>query len=168
MSTNVTQILPIAGWQGKVSAEAFKRREDDSDFTIEGIIDSPAPKIATLVQNVRITSDFASLREPRLGTRKKVLIPTPVEFAGSFDVINNLDNNWLMDLMLGYGSEYNPVHFTLMASNLADTVGVILDECYLIGHETTIAANGTMKTRYNFVALAMTKAKPSGEPDGAE
>ena len=151
--------LPIAGWQGRLVLEDFVLREDGSTFKVDPSAagDEGESYIMTLVQNVNVSGDFAVLAESRLGSRKKVIIPAPVEFSGSFEVINSEENAWINKVLLGSGAQYRPVHFTLVISTIEDelNVGIILKECYLRRYQNITSANGTIRTRFEFIALAM-------------
>lgn len=148
--------LPIAGWQGRLILEDFTVREDGSTFQLDPTSDETS-KLMTLVQNVNVNGDFSVLTEPTLGSRIKVVIPTPIEFSGSFEIIQSQENTWVNKVLLGKGLEHRPIHFTLVIATIEDelNVGYIFKECYMRRFQNITSANGTVRTRIEFVALNM-------------
>jgi hypothetical protein len=147
---------PISGWQGKIEVSNYTVRSTGESHEVAG---ETSERIIAPVTNVTVNGSFDILLESRLGTRKKVVIPTPVEFSGTFDVINTTggeeDNYWIFELMMGADSQYDPIHFTLIASDKDYDFGISLKECYIDDFRTEFAANGAMNTRFSFKALEM-------------
>jgi hypothetical protein len=154
----ITSNLPIAGWEGELILSDFVLREDNSVFKIDESLGEGVAEIKrlVLVQDVTLNADFAFLMESRLGTRRKVAIPAPVEFTGSFELVVSERNQWLSKIIKGQGIQYKPVYFTLTIKSINDkNVGYVIDECYLRRFQNSIGANGTMRTRYEFVGLGI-------------
>lgn len=165
-----TTELPIAGWEGELILSDFILRADGSVFKIDESADDDKAEVkkATLVQNVTLNADFSFLLESRLGTRRKVAIPAPVEFSGSFEVIVSENNQWLSKVIKGQGIQYKPVYFTLTIKNIDDkSVGYVIDECYLRRFQNSIGANGTMRTRYDFVGMGINLYKPPEQDESS-
>lgn len=158
MSTRNLNDIPISGWQGEVVISGIESHSSGTSFKTTG---GTADIVVMPVTNVSVNSSLNILTEARLGQRTMVIIPAPIIFNGTFEVLRTKSNNWLHELMLGEGSNHLPYQFTMRASEMAPdeetepSVGVECTECYITGHATTTAANGVMRTTYTFTAVNM-------------
>lgn len=158
MSTRNLNDIPISGWQGEVLISEIESHSSGTPFKVTG---GTADTVVMPVTNVSVSSSLNILTEARLGQRTMVIIPAPIIFNGTFEVLRTKNNNWLHELMLGEGSNHLPYQFTLRASEMAPdeqtdpSVGIECTECYITNHATAIAANGVMRTTYSFTAVNM-------------
>jgi len=171
MSLLPDKSMPITGWRGEIAVTGIVRY-DDSELTEEedGLVyNANTNSVLVTVQEVSVRHAMNYTVEARLGTREQLVIPTPVLFSGSFQLIRAKYNNWVHELLSGHGNNYQPYRFLMRVSEIGTTeedpmVGVVLSDCIISAADETLSANGVMRITYSFVA---TKMVPLTEMDKA-
>jgi len=167
----IQNTLPVTGWRGEISITGITHY-DGTELTenADGLVyNANANSVLVTVQEVSVRHAMNYTAEPRLGTREQIIIPTPVLFTGSFNLIRAKYNNWVHELLSGSGDNYEPYRFLIRISEIADgtddpVVGIILSGCVINDASDVLSANGVMRVTYSFVA---TKMVPLTELDGS-